>query len=92
MFIDIPSYSFEEETETFDLDKVNIIGFNTNHITEVAVVKDSRFKNVWVLVFKILGEEEKKALAFPNEEEPIKIKTEIYAAENRYIKDFRKVL
>ena len=94
MFIDIPCYPFDEEEETFEMDKPPImVGFNTRYITNVTVVKHPNYEDVWLLFFKVLGDEEKSNLLFPNEEEPTRIKAAIEAAESsQYVKDFKEVL
>ena len=94
MFIDIPYYPFDEEEETFEMDKPPVmVGFNTKYITNVAVVKHPEYENVWILSFKVLGEDEKNGLVFPNEEEPTRIKAAIESVESsQYIKDFKEVL
>ena len=94
MFIDIPCYPFDEEKETFEVDKPSImVGFNTKYITNVTVVKHPGYENAWLLSFKVLGDEEKSNLLFPNEEEPTRIKAAIEAAESsQYVKDFKEVL
>jgi hypothetical protein len=93
MFIDIPCYPFDEEEETFKMDKPPVmVGFNTKYITNITVVKHPDYE-AWVLTFKVLGDEEKSNLLFPNEEEPTRIKAAIEAAESsQYVKDFKEVL
>ena len=94
MFIDIPCYPFDEEEEIFEMGKPPVmVGFNTKYITNITVVKHPNYEDVWLLSFKVLGEEEKINLIFPGEEEPTRIKSIIYTAENgQYVNDFKEVL
>ena len=92
MFIEIPVYKFDEDEEVFDLSKVESAAYNTEHIISIRVLKHPEYEDVWILAMETTSKEDSHVgLAFPNEEEPKKIKEQIIAATS-YVRNFREAV